>query len=122
MKLGVIGLGNVGQAVYNGLKPHYEVTGFDTKLNSDPKERLLDADMVLGPLYSILEKMTKHTKVTRWIAEPLFKCAYCNAGQVSLWSYLGIYSEYPYNPFLHIGFVSLTILTTHIIIKKIGKY
>jgi len=46
MRIGIIGMGVVGSAVYNGLKNHYEVVGHDKKLESDPFESLLEAEVI----------------------------------------------------------------------------
>ena len=46
MRIGVAGMGVVGSAVFNGLKDHYEVVGYDKKKDSDPFEALLETDVI----------------------------------------------------------------------------
>jgi len=82
---------------------------------------LLDADKLLGFIYEPLHAILTKTQVGKWIEKPLLTCVHCNAGQASLWMYLVIYWEYPYNVFWHIGFITLTILIVEILYKTLNK-
>lgn len=80
---------------------------------------LLEADK-FGFIYEFFEGPMKKTLVTRKLFQLLFVCFHCLAGQTAIWFYLIYYGLETYNPFYHIGFVALSILTTQIINKKYG--
>lgn len=44
--IGIIGMGNVGTAIYEGLKKHYELKTFDIKKPSDPLEEVAKCNIV----------------------------------------------------------------------------
>jgi len=82
---------------------------------------LFDQDMLLGFTHEWLNNVFNSNKLLIWISKPLFKCIYCNSGQISLWFYL-FYKWNDYNFIEHILFTSLTIFISHVFIKKIGKF
>jgi len=62
VRIGIIGLGIVGSAVYKGLKDHFEVVGHDKKLESDPFESLLEAEVIFACLPTP-SQMSQHGEV-----------------------------------------------------------
>ena len=74
----------------------------------------------LGFIYDFFYKIMDKNKVSRYAFKPLFECFYCFGGQLSLWWYLISNGLDNYNMFYHIGFISISILTTQIINKKYG--
>jgi len=75
---------------------------------------LTDNEMLLNSLYLRLNSV-----LPKWLFNPLIGCVYCNAGQLALWSYFFLCSEY--NIFYHIFFISNTIFLVEIFNKKINK-
>jgi len=80
---------------------------------------LLDAEN-FGFIYEWFNNWMKKNKITKVLFKPLFHCIHCNAGQLSLWFYLVYYGLDNYNPFYHIGFITLSILGAHILNKNYG--
>ncbi len=82
-------------------------------------------DKLLGPVVKVVDpfftKKGKFNRLRLWIYKPLMECAHCNGGQVALWTYLIYYWGPDYNLFYHIGFISMSIVTVHILIKKYGS-
>lgn len=81
---------------------------------------LQQPDKVLGPLVKLVDPFFNRNRFLKWIYKPLMECAHCNAGQIALWSYIGLYGLSDYNVFYHIGFISISILTVQILINKYG--
>lgn len=69
---------------------------------------LMDADMIFGFYYKLLEKLPA------WLAKPLGMCEYCLAGQLAFWYYLVKYFD-SYCIVNHILYTSLAIFTVEII-------
>lgn len=61
-----------------------------------------------------------HNVLPWWVAKPLVGCEQCHAGQWAFWVYL-VTNWYQYNPFIHLAFISLSILFTIIITAWITK-
>ena len=74
----------------------------------------------LAFIYDWFESWLDKGKIGKLLFKVGFRCFYCFAGQTSLWFYLVFYGLSDYNPFYHIGFVMLSILTTQIIKRKYG--
>lgn len=88
-------------------------------------EILTDHGMILFKVKGFLFKIFKSE--TNWLYKILIHCAYCVAGQWTLWAYLGLafighpYFDLTYDPFAHLFLVLLTIFNVALI-KKAGIY
>lgn len=69
---------------------------------------LIEPDMIFYKYGQLIRKLPD------WLNKPLGLCEYCLAGQLAFWYYI-YYSWGSYNPFFHIGFVSVAIFTVRII-------
>jgi hypothetical protein len=76
--------------------------------------------MVLGPVIKFIDPFFEKNRLLKWLYKPIIGCAHCNAGQISLWTYLFYYWN-SYNFLYHIGFIVVAILTVQILITKYGR-
>jgi len=72
---------------------------------------LTDADMLLGPLYTL-----SISHLPAWLHKPLISCERCVAGQMAFWMFPFWMSQYiAYDWFFHICFISFSILFTSVL-------
>lgn len=77
---------------------------------------------LLSPIVKIIDPFfMQNGKFLKWIYDPIINCVYCNSGQVALWTYIFYYWGHEYNLFYHLGFISMSIMTVHILINKYGR-
>ena len=68
-----------------------------------------------GMIFGWFDKWLHGSNLPEWLLKPLGDCVYCFGGQVALWGYLLVMTQYDW--LQHILFIGLTIFIIHIYCK-----